>query len=128
MATLAGDYTVEQDPQALQAYGWMQANAGVDAAFQAANPQYDIVPRLADGRLLTQANIHVLTGTAGGSVAFGNADQLVYDNTTAAGTTISGGTGIDILFAGSGKDLLIGGAGNEYLFGGSGPATLVGGA
>ncbi len=127
LATLAGDITVEQSPQALQAYGWLEANDQVNAAWQAASPLYDIVPRLADGNLLTSPNVHILTGSASQNAAFGNADQLVYDNGS-GNTTISGGAGINILFAGNGQDLLIGGAGDDFLFGGSGAATLSGGA
>ena len=126
LATLAGDYTIEQTPQALQAYGWLEANAGVNAAWQAALPQYDIVPRLADGTLLDSTRTHILTGTTGGAVGFGNNDALVYDNGSGS-NTISGGSGIDILFAGAGHDVLLGGAANDYLFGGSGASTLSGG-
>ena len=128
MATLAGDVTVEQSPQALQAYGWLAANSNITTSWQANNPIFDIAPRLSDGNLLTFSNIHVLTGTANSSVAFGNADQLVFDKATSGDTTITGGSGIDILFAGGGNDVLIGGGGDDYLFGGSGSATLSGGA
>ncbi len=69
LATLAGDITVEQSPQALQAYGWLQANNQVNAAWQAASPLYDIVPRLADGNLLTSPNVHILTGSASQNVS-----------------------------------------------------------
>ena len=129
LATLASTITVEQSPDALQAYGWLAAHAQVNAAWQAASPLYDIVPRLADGNLLTSNNVHILTGSASQAVAFGNADQLVYDNGSAGNTTITGGSGIDILFAGNGQDLLIGGAGDDFLFGGagSGADTLSGG-
>jgi Ca2+-binding RTX toxin-like protein len=129
LATLASTITVEQSPDAIQAYGWLAAHAQVNAAWQAASPLYDIVPRLADGNLLTSNNVHILTGTTSQAVAFGNADQLVYDNGTAGNTTITGGSGIDILFAGNGQDLLIGGAGDDFLFGGagSGADTLSGG-
>jgi Ca2+-binding RTX toxin-like protein len=41
---------------------------------------------------------------------------------------VTGGTGIDLLFAGSGNDTLIGGSNNDYLFGGSGQTRLDGGA
>jgi hypothetical protein len=131
LATLAGDFTVTQDPAALRAFGWLEANAGLSASWKAGQPQYDIVPRLPDGQLLTEANMHVLTGGAPASVAYGNADELVYDAGSAGNTTITGGAGVDILFAGAGHDLLLGGAGNDYLYGGAGGGgmdTLSGGA
>jgi hypothetical protein len=127
LATLASDITVEQSPQAIQAYGWLQAYTQVTAAWQAGSPLYNIVPRLADGNLLTASNVHLLSGSANQNVSYGNADQLVYDKGT-GNTTITGGSGIDILFAGGGQDLLLGGAGDDFLFGGSGISTLSGGA
>ncbi|MBN9562417.1 MAG: hypothetical protein J0H14_17075, partial [Alphaproteobacteria bacterium] len=127
LATLASTITVEQSPQAIQAYGWLQAHTQVNAAWQAASPLYNIVPRLADGNLLTSSNVHLLSGSANQNVSYGNADQLVYDKGT-GNTTITGGSGIDILFAGGGQDLLIGGDGDDFLFGGTGASTLSGGS
>src|SRR6185312_5578751 len=125
LATLASDITVEQSPEAIQAYGWLQAHTQVTAAYQAGSPLYDIVPRLADGNLLTSTNVHLLSGNANQSVGYGNADQLVYDK-GAGNTTITGGSGIDLLFAGGGQDLLIGGAGT--LSGGGGHNWLQAGS
>ncbi len=79
MASLADDITVEQSPQAIQAFGWLAANSGITPTWEANNPSYDIVPRLSDGKLLTAGNMHYLTGTSSSTVAFGNADQLVFD-------------------------------------------------
>jgi ELWxxDGT repeat protein/VCBS repeat-containing protein len=43
-------------------------------------------------------------------------------------TTLTGGSGNDVLFGHAGNDTLIGGAGNDYLNGGTGNDTLTGGA
>jgi hypothetical protein len=129
LATLAGDITVLQSPQALQAYGWLLANTQVTAAFEAANPTYDIVPRLSDGNLLgsNMVFIHNDTGTAPVTLQGTNSDQLIYEAGSAP-VTIVGGTGINILFGGSGPSTLVGGGSNDYLFGGSGPTAFQAGS
>ena len=52
---------------------------------------------------------------------------MIYE-TGPGNVTITGGTGINLLFAGSGSDTLIGGPNNDYLFGGSGSDVISAGA
>ena len=129
LATLAGSYTVAENPLALQAYGWLEAHTNMGGGFEAANPLYDIVPRLSDGQLLTNGNVHIAADKAGTSNTLqfsATADQLIYAGS--GNDVVRGGSGINILFAGSGADQLVGGSGDDLLFGGAGAATLSGGA
>jgi len=129
LAALAGDITVTESPEAMDAYGWIVANAAPAAglAHLPSIPQFDIAPRLSDGNYLTSNNIIVSYGTAAAQIQGSNADQLIYE-TGSGNVTIIGGTGINLLFAGSGNDSLVGGPGNDYLFGGSGVDTFYAGA
>lgn len=52
---------------------------------------------------------------------------MIYE-TGSDNVTITGGMGINLLFAGSGSDKLVGGRNSDYLFGGSGPDILSAGA
>ncbi len=130
LASLAGVITVfgsdtAQGHQAIQAYGWLLAS-GAPFINMPTSGQYSIVPRLADGNLLTRNDLLIGTDAAGTtntlSLATQTPDQLI---TAGAGNdTLKGGTGINILFGGSGNDQLIGGPGNDLLYGGSGATTL----
>src|SRR6185437_6085810 len=127
-AALAGDITVSESPEAIEAYGWVAYNLS-QTGFSISNyPQFDIVPRLSDGNYLTPANMHFSYDAAGSTntLQFGNSDQLIYAG--AGNDTLIGGSGINMLFAGSGNDTLEGGAGNDYVFGGGAKDILAGGA
>jgi hypothetical protein len=127
-ASLAGDITVTESPEAMHAYGWITAyatQAGI--AYQQHNPQFDIAPRLSDGNYLTSNNIIISSDTIAKQIHGTNADQMIYE-TGSGNVTITGGMGINLLFAGSGSDKLVGGRNSDYLFGGSGPDILSAGA
>ena len=127
-ASLAGDITVTGSPEAMDAYGWITAYATrAGTAFQQTTPANDIAPRLPDGQLLTATNVIVSDDTIAANIHGTNADQMIYE-TGPGNVTITGGTGINLLFAGSGSDTLIGGPNNDYLFGGSGSDVLSAGA
>ncbi len=127
-ASLAGDITVTASPQAIDAYGWITAYAPqAGTAWQQLNPEFNIAPRLPDGQLLTSNNIIVSANTIAANIHGTNADQLIYE-TGSGNVTITGGTGMNILFAGSGSDKLVGGPNNDYLFGGSGSDIMSAGA
>ena len=88
---------------------------------------FDIAPRLPDGQFLTSDHIIVSSDTIAAHLQGSNADQLIYE-TGSGNVTITGGTGINLLFAGSGNDTLLGGPNRDYLFGGSGTDILSAGA
>ncbi len=119
-AALAESFTWTGSTQALQAYGWLLANATTGPY-----TSDDIVPRLSDGQLLTSTMVFILNGTGAAprTINLTNADQLVYEKGSEP-VTIVGGAGIDILFGGSEITTLIAGNNNDYLFAGSGPTTL----
>jgi RTX calcium-binding nonapeptide repeat (4 copies) len=126
-ATLAGDITVTGSPEAIQAYGWITAYGLAGTSYQRADPQSDIAARLPDGQYLTSNNIIVSDDKIAANLHGTNADQMIYE-TGSGNVTITGGTGINILFAGSGTDKLVGGPNNDYLFGGSGSDIMSAGA
>ena len=123
--SLAGIITVTESTAAIQAYGWLLAS-GAPQLNMIAGTQFDIVPRLSDGQLLTANNIIISTDTTATTLRGTNNDQLI--EAGSGNDTIDGGSGINILFAGSGTDVLIGGSNNDYLYAGSGTDTLSGGA
>ena len=129
LASLAGDITVTASPDAIHAYGLVLSFSDSQAGlvWQQDSPQFDIAPRLPDGQYLTQGNIIVSDDTIAANLHCSDADQLIYE-TGSGNVTITGGTGINLLFAGSGQDTLIGGPNSDYLFGGSGPDTFSAGA
>ena len=96
-------------------------------AYQQLTPAFDIAPRLPDGQFLTSDHIIVSSDTIAAHLQGSNADQLIYE-TGSGNVTITGGTGINLLFAGSGNDTLLGGPNRDYLFGGSGTDILSAGA
>ncbi len=126
-AALAGDITVTASPEAVHAYGWITAFGQTGTAYQLLYPQFNIAPRLPDGQFLTSDHIIVSSDTIAAHLQGSNADQLIYE-TGSGNVTITGGTGINLLFAGSGNDTLLGGPNRDYLFGGSGTDILSAGA
>ena len=127
-ASLAGDITVTGSPEAMDAYGWITAYATqAGTPYQQLTPAFDIAPRLPDGQFLTSDHIIVSSDTIAAHLQGSNADQLIYE-TGSGNVTITGGTGINLLFAGSGNDTLLGGPNRDYLFGGSGTDILSAGA
>lgn len=130
LQSLAGIITVLHSPDAIKAYGWLLGSGApfIDPASMAAGAQFDIVPRLPDGNLLTANNVILGKDAAGTSntITGSNADQLI--EAGAGNDTVWGGTGTNILFGGAGSDLLVGGPGSDYLYGGAGASTLAGGA
>jgi hypothetical protein len=123
--SLAGIITVTESTAAIQAYGWLLAS-GAPFLNSIAGTQFDIVPRLADGQLLTANHVIISTDTSATTLTGTNNDQLI--EAGSGNDTIHGGSGINILFAGSGNDMLFGGANADYLFAGSGADTLSAGA
>ena len=126
--SLAGIITVTESPQAIEAYGWLLGSGApyVDPADLSNSPQFDIVPRLSDGNLLTGNNVIISQDTTPTTIQGTNNDQLI--EAGSGNDTVLGGTGINILFGGSGNDLLVGGSNNDYLYGGTGSDTLSAGA
>ena len=127
LSVLAGDFTVTQAPDALKVYGWLLATSGITPAWEAANPTWDIVPRLPDGNYIDAANVTLRNDSAASTVQGSNNDQLIFEEGS-GNVTIVGGSGINVLFAGSGNDTLRGGAGADFLYGGTGTDVLSGGA
>ena len=124
---LAGDFTVTQTPDALKAYGWLLASSGITPAWEAANPTWDIVPRLSDGNYIDASNENIRNDSGTTTIQGSNNDQLIFEQGS-GNVTIVGGSGINVLFAGSGNDTLQGGRGPDFLYGGTGTDVLAGGA
>ncbi|OYV53327.1 MAG: hypothetical protein B7Z78_03360 [Rhodospirillales bacterium 20-60-12] len=139
LESLAGLITVQSQNQssftstdaarAIQAYAYLISSGApfVGQSDQANSPMFDIVPRLADGQLLTDTDLLISSDTTATSLgnAAQNSDMLI-----AAGSgndTLIGGSGINILQAGTGADTLIGGGNGNYLFAGSGNDVLIAG-
>ena len=121
----AGTFTNIDTANALYAYGWLLGSGApyIDQGTLASvGVQFNIVPRLSDGQLLTANHIVLSQDTTATTIQGTNADQLLYAGS--GNDTVIGGSGINILFAGSGNDTLLGGANNDYLYGGSGKDLL----
>jgi Ca2+-binding RTX toxin-like protein len=126
-AALACIITVNNAPQAVQAFGWLSANQGATsftAAYQA-DPTFDIAPRLSDGVLLTQDHIFIRNDSGATAVTGTMADELIYERGS-GNVTINGTGGVNMLFGGAGVTTLNGGGGDDFLFAGSGATTLYG--
>ena len=123
--SLAGIITVTQSTDAMAAYGWLLAS-GAPELGSIAGTQFDIVPRLSDGTLLTADHVIISTDTTATTLQAANNDALIHAGS--GNDTINGGSGINLLFAGSGNDVLNGAANNDYLFGGSGTDVFAAGA
>ncbi len=129
-AALAESITWTGSTKAMQAYGWLLANAtAASPAYDQSQPSEDIVPRLTDGNLLTASMVFIRNdvGAMPVSISGTGSDQLIYEKGSAP-ATITGGAGIDILFGGSGSTTLIGGGGNDDLYAGSGRTVFQPGA
>ncbi|MFO1056662.1 MAG: right-handed parallel beta-helix repeat-containing protein [Dongiaceae bacterium] len=124
-AALAAEITNTQSPDAIEAFGFVVGHQGASLADYQSDPTWAITPRLADGTLLTMANIHVASGSAPANLVGGNQDQLLYGGT--GNDTLSGGGKIDLLFGDAGNDTLSGAAGADFLYGGAGNDRLSGG-
>ena len=103
LQSLAGIITVTESPSAMQAYGWLLAS-GAPEINTIAGTQFDIVPRLSDGNLLTSNHVIISTDTIGTTLSGSNNDQLIHAGS--GNDTINGGSGINLLFAGSVNDVL----------------------
>jgi hypothetical protein len=135
-SALANLITYTQSPRAIEAYGyltgqmavaWAGNTAKMEAAYQA-NPLWNVMPRLPDGKYLSAKQVQVDISNAGTvtlTATGGNSLLAVVGSGTA---TLIGGDGIDLLFGGSGPTTLIAGAGNDYLFAGKGATTFIDGA
>ena len=131
LMSLAGTMTALGDSKgglaAMKAYGLLAAS---DAPFLTSDSQFQIAPRLADGRLLTWSNITVSRSAAGTTNTVQGPDaaanQLLYAG--AGNDTLVGGRGVNLFYGGGGTDTFQGGAGRDYMFGGTGTATFKGGA
>jgi len=114
-------------PQAIEAYGvvvGITQRAGMAQRY-AEMAKWALAPKLANGRYLFNANIHVAGGPGDLTFADVGANQLLIGGP--GNSTIRGGTGINLLFAGSGDTTLQAGPAGDYLFGGPGRDRLVGG-
>jgi Ca2+-binding RTX toxin-like protein len=109
----------------MQAYGWLLAS-GAPFLNAIAGTQFDVVPRLSDGNLLTADHVIISTDTTATVLSGSDSDQLIHAG--AGNDTINAGSGINLLFAGAGNDVLNGGPNNDYLFAGTGSDTLSAGA
>jgi hypothetical protein len=126
--TIMGNYQYE----AMQAFGWL-LNSGAPyttpAAIAASNPQFLIVPRLANGQLLSFANMVLGQDSAGAATALApitlTENALLYAGSGA--DTLIGGTGINLLFGGAGNDVIFGGANGNDIFAGAGNDTIIAG-
>jgi hypothetical protein len=131
LQSLAGLITTTESAESIEAYGYLVGSGApyIDTATFQSDTQFDIVPRLSDGNLLTGNNVFISNDTVNGTVVTGSAtaDQLITETGT-ANVTIQGGSGMNLLYAGSGATTLIGGANADYLFGGSGADTFSAGA
>ena len=125
--SLAVSITYTGSMQAMQAYGWLVANAPqLLTTAQLTDPTFDVVPRLADGNLLSNSMVFLHHDTVTTPVSLhGTAPDQLIEETGTSPTTITAGPGIEILFAGSGPTTLIGGGGDDEMFGGSGKTTFI---
>jgi Ca2+-binding RTX toxin-like protein len=132
MQALAGIISVTGSPEAMQAYAWLAGSGApyTSAAAIQAQPQFDIVPKLPDGQLLTLGNLFTFDSTAPGiDQGAGTADQLIVEEGGANVTLQGGNGGINILANfGAGNDVLAGGDQGNYIFAGPGNDTVIGGA
>jgi hypothetical protein len=126
--TVMGNYQY----QAMQAFGWI-LNSGAPyttpAQIAASNPQFLIVPRLANGQLLSFANMVLGQDSPGAATALApitlTENALLY---AGSGTdTLIGGSGINLLFGGAGNDVIFGGPNGNDIFAGAGADTIIAG-
>ena len=141
MQTLAGIITVSvKNPavmgnyqyEAMQAFGWL-LNSGAPyttpASIAAGNTQFLIDPRLANGQLLSFANMVFGKDGASGATALTPIDATTNALLYAGGgaDTLIGGSGINLLFGGAGNDVIFGGPNGNDIFAGAGNDTIIAG-
>lgn len=122
---LAGIITHTQSVDAIEAYGFVVANAPDRVVDELpGKPKWDVAPRLADGTYLSRDNTFI--GDLSSEAIVGTSDnELIHGK--GGNDTIDGMGGIDLLFGGSGDDVVKGGAGDDFIFGNAGNDTLEGG-
>jgi hypothetical protein len=126
--TVMGNYQY----QAMQAFGWL-LNSGAPylspAQIAASNPQFLIVPRLANGQLLSFANMVLGQDSASAATALApitlTENALLYAGS--GSDTLIGGSGINLLFGGAGNDVIFGGPNGNDIFAGAGADTIIAG-
>jgi hypothetical protein len=126
--TVMGVYQYE----AMQAFGWLLDSGApylTPAQISASNPQFLIDPRLANGQLLSFANMVFGQDNASGATAMTpvnqNENALLYAG--AGSDTLIGGNGINLLYGGAGNDVIFGGPNGNDIFAGAGSETIVAG-
>ncbi len=131
MQALAGIITITQSTEAMQAFAEIAGSGApyTSAAAIQAQSQFDIVPRMPDGHLLTLGNLFTFDSTAPGiDRGAGTADQLIVEMGNANVTLAGGNGGANILAVfGTGNDVLQGGSQGNFIFGGPGADTIIGG-
>jgi|GEM_PF-434100 len=132
LQALAGIISTTGSPEAIQAYAWLAGSGApyTSVASIQGQPQFDIVPRLPDGKLLNLSNFYTFDSTAPGiDQGAGTADQMIVEEGNANVTLQGGNGGMNILATfGTGSDVLQGGNQGNYIFAGPGPDTIIGGA
>jgi hypothetical protein len=119
---LASLISATGSPEAIEAYGYVVGQTTNFWDKYDEDPTWNIAPKLADGSLLTHADIHLGSGTLNGT----DRNELLHGGDGA--DRLNGSGGIDLLYGGAGDDVIDGGAGNDYLFGNAGNDRLRGGS
>ncbi|KDM67770.1 S-layer family protein [Acidiphilium sp. JA12-A1] len=141
MQSLAGIITVSvKNPavmgnyqyEAMQAFGWLLDSGApftTPSQIAASNPQFLIDPRLANGQLLSFANMVLGNDGASGATALTPIDATQNALLYAGGgaDTLIGGAGINLLFGGAGNDVIFGGPNGNDIFAGAGNDTIIAG-
>ena len=123
-AALATMVTQDQ-PGALEAYGYVVGETPLLTADYADNPTFSIVAEIEPGEKLLATDMMV--GGDSDDVLEGDAaNELLHGG--GGNDFILGQAGLDALFGGEGNDQIDGGEGNDHLYGNEGDDTLVGGA
>lgn len=139
LQTLAGIITVSvQHPtvmgvyqyEAMQAFGWLLASGAPFVSpeqIASSGQQFLIVPRLANGQLLSYANVTISTDVTATLLRPKDAASNALLHAGAGADTLVGGSGINLLFGGSGNDVIIGGSNGNDIFAGSANDTIFAG-
>ncbi|GEP58922.1 hypothetical protein RSO01_60880 [Reyranella soli] len=111
------DHRVAAD--AMRAYGWILGSGMPDLR---TDPQYQIVPRMPDGKQIGVSKMRVVSPTAQNTTLTFAGDNVFAYDCGIGRTTLIGTAGADVLIDNStnGGDRLEGGAGDDYLIGGIG--------